>query len=681
MSFNKKVTFIIDAQDNATDKVKKLSAETAKLKTTTDNQAKAAKSAGSTALSLGNIYRTLAYGSLAMLTKKVLENASSMEQNRIAFETMLGSAEQAQILLGRLSDFARKTPFNLPELVEGTKKLLAYGTAANEVIPTMNALGNIAAGVGREKLPQLILAFGQVQTATKLTGMELRQFTEAGVPLLDALSKQSGKSAAQIKKDMEDGAAPSFNEVRKAVFAMSEDGGKFFDLMAKQSQTLGGQLSNLQDNLFRLGNAVVGVSETGTIIQGSFFDVVRNGIFGVNDGLDKNYTKIVTWGSAIVNSFYALGRTLANAVTLIAKIIVSPIQIAVAGVYDAIAIIKSWLAGDFSVSMVNLQSSIDVITEGIVGDATDMASSWLEASGAVDASSRSMATDMGELSGASNALANDLSADTDKMASKMKDFADKISDAKKKLKDLKHEYKESRKELKEELKETLEQQKKNLGENIAQKLYDNEEELTKLKEDLLVEETDERKLELENQITAIEKFLDEHKTDYMTYSSELKALREYNALDEIEQLKVDYEQKRKETIKQYEEELDDLKDQYKKRKKELKEHLDDIKDELKDFLKSKTVQKFGDLFGLDVSIPGKAIGGPVVSGQSYVVGERGPEMFIPNQSGTIIPADKTSSGATFNFTFNGDVSDKSQLIAEIKQAINRELELSRYGIG
>lgn len=78
----------------------------------------------------------------------------------------------------------------------------------------------------------------------------------------------------------------------------------------------------------------------------------------------------------------------------------------------------------------------------------------------------------------------------------------------------------------------------------------------------------------------------------------------------------------------------------------------------------------------------KAIGGPVVSNQAYLVGERGPEMFVPNQSGTIVPTDKTSGGATFNFNFSGaTIADKSQLIAEIKQAINRELELSRYGIG
>lgn len=77
----------------------------------------------------------------------------------------------------------------------------------------------------------------------------------------------------------------------------------------------------------------------------------------------------------------------------------------------------------------------------------------------------------------------------------------------------------------------------------------------------------------------------------------------------------------------------------------------------------------------------RAEGGPVSLGKTYLVGEKGPELFTPNSSGTIIPNNQLAGGVTFNFTFNGDISDKSSLINEIKQAINRELELSRYGIG
>lgn len=90
--------------------------------------------------------------------------------------------------------------------------------------------------------------------------------------------------------------------------------------------------------------------------------------------------------------------------------------------------------------------------------------------------------------------------------------------------------------------------------------------------------------------------------------------------------------------------------------------------------------------GIDIKkiggIDGRADGGQVNSSTPYIVGERGPELFVPNSSGTIIPNNQLSSGQNFTFNFQGAmISDKGQLINEIKQAINRELELSRYGIG
>lgn len=214
---------------------------------------------------------TLAMEKLGEAGKFALGAASDMEQNRIAFETMLGSAEAAKKMLKNLSDFAVKTPFELPEVVKGAKQLLAYNISAEKILPTFKALGSIAAGVGKDKLPQLVLAFGQVRAATKLTGMELRQFTEAGVPLLEVLAKQSGKTAAQIKEDMENGMQPSFEEVEKAIFSMSEEGGKFYNLLDKQSKTLSGTISNIRDQFTRFAMNIVGISDTGEIRQGSIF--------------------------------------------------------------------------------------------------------------------------------------------------------------------------------------------------------------------------------------------------------------------------------------------------------------------------------------------------------------------------------------------------------------------------
>lgn len=222
-----------------------------------DNASKNFKNVASQAGNLGSAINTLGIAGAALgvsaglLAKNFINQAGAMEQNQVAFETMIGSAERAKNLLQEMQVFAKQTPFNLPELVEGGKRLLAYNVEASDLIPTLEMLGNITAGVGREKLPALILAFGQVKAATRLTGMELRQFSEAGVPLLDTLAKQFGTTAGTIQ-DMVSAGEIKFKDVEKALQTLTSEGGKFHDLMQKQSQTTVGKISNMQDAWSRL---------------------------------------------------------------------------------------------------------------------------------------------------------------------------------------------------------------------------------------------------------------------------------------------------------------------------------------------------------------------------------------------------------------------------------------------
>lgn len=177
-----------------------------------------------------------------------IKAAGDFEQTQIAFTTMLGSAEEAEIMLKNLADFAKRTPFTLTGIEEQSKKLLAYGISAENLMGDIKALGDISAGVGTEKLPQLTLAFGQVAAAGKLRGQEIRQFTEAGVPILEELGKVMGKTAGEIQ-EMTSRGEIGFEDVRKAMMSLSGEGGRFEDLMTKQSETVQGKFSNLQDTL------------------------------------------------------------------------------------------------------------------------------------------------------------------------------------------------------------------------------------------------------------------------------------------------------------------------------------------------------------------------------------------------------------------------------------------------
>ena len=191
---------------------------------------------------------TASFAALSAGIIKVTQSGAQLEQTTIAFETMLGSAEKAKTLLEDLSKFGLKTPFEITQLRESTKQLLAYGIEGDKVIDTLRVLGDISAGVGMDKLPQLILAFGQVQAATKLTGTELRQFSEAGVPLLGTLAEQFGVTAGEMQEMISQGEV-SFGDVEKALQSLTAEGGKFFQLMENQSQTLSGSWSNLQDTI------------------------------------------------------------------------------------------------------------------------------------------------------------------------------------------------------------------------------------------------------------------------------------------------------------------------------------------------------------------------------------------------------------------------------------------------
>jgi tape measure domain-containing protein len=188
----------------------------------------------------------LAYAGLSFGIGQLLKRAGNFEQTEIAFETLINNAEVSRDLLQDLFEFAKRTPFQLVGLFDATKRLLAFGIEADNIITTLTALGNIAAGVGREKLPNLILAFGQVRTAARLRGQEARQFTEAGVPIIEAVAKQMNVAQEGVQDLIRQGKV-SFEIVNAAIQNLANGTGRFTDLMIKQSKTLLGLWSNFID--------------------------------------------------------------------------------------------------------------------------------------------------------------------------------------------------------------------------------------------------------------------------------------------------------------------------------------------------------------------------------------------------------------------------------------------------
>lgn len=179
------------------------------------------------------------------LTKSIIEVRGQFQQLEIAFETMLGSTEKANDLMAQLTQTAAKTPFDLQGVAQGAKQLLAYGTAAEEVNDVLVHLGDIASGLSIP-LNDIVMLYGTTMTQGRMYTQDLRQFMGRGIPIAEELAKQFGVTKDKVGELVTQGKVTS-KEFNAAIMAMSSEGGKFYNLMEKQSASLTGQISNLED--------------------------------------------------------------------------------------------------------------------------------------------------------------------------------------------------------------------------------------------------------------------------------------------------------------------------------------------------------------------------------------------------------------------------------------------------
>ena len=272
------------------------------------------------------VWQNLVKGATAYFTlqgasafiKQVVAVRSQFQQLEISFGTMLKSKEKANELMAQMADLAAKTPFGLEEVSEGAKRLLAFQVPAEEVTETLRRMGDVAAGLG-VPMGQLIHVYGQVKAQGKLMTNDLYQFMNAGIPIIAELSKVVGKSETEIK-DMVSAGKIGFPEVQAVIKNMTNEGGLFFNLMAEQSKSLGGQISNLGDSFDQMLNEIGKASEgyISGAIQGVTFLVENYKTLGkVIAGL------IVTYGAyrtaVLVNIALTKGWAIAAKEDAIAK--------------------------------------------------------------------------------------------------------------------------------------------------------------------------------------------------------------------------------------------------------------------------------------------------------------------------------------------------------------------------
>ena len=295
----------------------------------------------------GNAMTSIISNGVGFLKGAAIDYNASMEQASIGFTTLLGSAEKAQSFIADLQKFAATTPFDFPSLQQSSNQLLAMGFSAEEVVPTLTALGDAVAalGGGPEMIGRATQALGKMKATGKVTGETMMQLSEMGIPAWKLLAAEMGVTVTEAQKMVSDGLVPA----EKGIAAITKgiESGDMGGMMAAQSATFNGAMSNISDTVnqvagkalspfFEMVSAGAQALATwmGSAEGAAFFAGISSavqGLIGVLQGL-------ISGVSSIVQGFMGLFAAGAPVKTVLDGILTSlqPLIAAAQGIVSAI---------------------------------------------------------------------------------------------------------------------------------------------------------------------------------------------------------------------------------------------------------------------------------------------------------------------------------------------------------
>lgn len=216
----------------------------------------------------------IATGLVAAGTAGVKFNAE-MEQYTATFETFTGSADKAAETMDRLLELGAETPFETTDLANATQLLMAYGFSADEAVDSLTMLGDASQG-NVEKLNSIATGFARMRSSGKVTLEYLNLMIENGFNPLNQVAEDAGMTMAEVYDAISAGEI-TFEQVESAMVKMTSEGGQYFGLMEKQSQTLNGRLSTLSDTVqMKLGEAFESVTNKINEMLPTVIDIIDN---------------------------------------------------------------------------------------------------------------------------------------------------------------------------------------------------------------------------------------------------------------------------------------------------------------------------------------------------------------------------------------------------------------------
>lgn len=202
--------------------------------------------------SLGQIVpKVFSVDTLISFTKQLVEITGQFEVQRMAMTSILGEVSASDVLFERVKGLAVQSPYTMQQLLTFTKQLSSFSIPKDELFQTTKMLADVASGLGVD-MGRIVLAFGQIRSAAFLRGQEVRQLTEAGIPIIAELQKKFEKieGHAVSMGDVFDKISKkqvSFDMVRDVFKEMTSEGGKFYDMQNVLADTLYGQVQKVKD--------------------------------------------------------------------------------------------------------------------------------------------------------------------------------------------------------------------------------------------------------------------------------------------------------------------------------------------------------------------------------------------------------------------------------------------------
>jgi tape measure domain-containing protein len=323
MSFN--VKFIYDLVDNLSPKLKAISNNMSQVGNaftkSTNNMINSMSNMSDKAFNFSQSVAVMSTG-LGAMGIKAIKSSANFETLAIQLEVLTGSAEKGKKLFDELTQFADKTPFQLPEIVQATRTLLGAQIPLEGVMNTTKMLGDVSAGSGAD-IKSLAVAYGQVAGATRLLGQEANQFISNGIPIWALLQKTTGKSIAQLRKMGEDGKI-SFDLVNKALTQATQKGGMYYKATEKLSESVNGLFSTLGDSINKafgkFGDEIIKVIDLKNLVKD--ITIFAGKITDAFSALSPEMKTLIVYGGMFLTALLPIGLALGGFFVALKQILI-----------------------------------------------------------------------------------------------------------------------------------------------------------------------------------------------------------------------------------------------------------------------------------------------------------------------------------------------------------------------